>query len=163
MRPATLALLIALLASPAAAQDLDAAKAFVTGLYAAYATPPVPDYLGRQAKDTFSPALLDLMRRDAARTPKGEVGTLDGDPICNCQDQEIGGVSVVVTAAGASRATAIVGFRNFGAATNRSYSIPLIPANAGTQMGWLGGGSQERRGSPSHPPVLGSGSRHSPG
>ncbi len=113
-----------------AAQDLAAAKAFVTWLYAAYATPPGPDDLGRQAKETFSPALLDLMRRDAARTPKGEVRTLDGDPICNCQDHETAGVAVLVTAAGASRATAVVGFRTFGAATNRPYPMPLIPARA---------------------------------
>ena len=89
-----LAILVALSASPAAAQDLGGAKAFVTGLYTAYARHPGPDYLGRQARQVFSPALLELMRRDAARTPKGDVGTLDGDPICNCQDYEITSVEV---------------------------------------------------------------------
>jgi hypothetical protein len=94
-------ILVALaLAGPAGAQDLGGAKTFVTGLYAAYAKHPGPDYLGRQAKTVFSPALLDLMRRDAARTPKGDVGTLDGDPICNCQDYGITAVQVAVTAAG---------------------------------------------------------------
>ena len=129
MRRVFMAIVIALLASPAAAQDLGAAKAFVTGLYAAYATPPVPDSLGRQAKDTFSPALLDLMRRDAARTPKGEVGTLDGDPICNCQDYEIRGVTIVATMAGPGRATVIASFRNHGQ-----------PQSVGLDLVW----SQER-------------------
>jgi hypothetical protein len=115
---------LAAAASPAAAQDLGVAKSFVTTLYAAYAKPPGPDYLGRQAKDTFSPALLELMRREAARTPKGEVGALDGDPICNCQDYEITGVSVAVTATGPDRATAVVGFRNFGEA--QSVGLDLV-------------------------------------
>jgi len=134
MRPLALPLLIALLASPApvSAQDLGAAKAFVTGLYAAYGKPPGPDYLGRQAKAVFSPALLGLMARDAARTPKGEVGALDGDPICNCQDHEITGVSVVVTETGSGRATAIVGFRNFGRA--ESVGLDLVWAQGGWRV-----------------------------
>jgi len=130
MRGAALAVLVALSASPAGAQDLGAAKTFVTSLYAAYARHPGPDYVGRQAKTTFSPALLDLMRRDAARTPKGDVGALDGDPICNCQDYEIRGVSVVVTAAGPSRATARASFKNFGEA--QSVALDL----AWTRAGW---------------------------
>ncbi len=125
-----LAVLVALLASPAAAQDLGAAKTFVAGLYAAYAKPPGPDYLGRQARATFSPALLALIRRDAARTPKGDVGTLDGDPICNCQDYEIRGVTVAVTPAALSRATAKVRFRNFG--EPQSVTLDL----AWTKAGW---------------------------
>jgi hypothetical protein len=129
MRPTSLALLFALLASPAGAQDLGAAKAFVTGLYAAYGKAPGPDYLGRQAKAVFSPALLELMRRDAARTPKGEVGTLDGDPICNCQDYEIRSVSVVVTAAGPTAATAIASFRNFGEAQSVGLDLVWVQGN----------------------------------
>ena len=109
-----LAVLVALSASPAAAQDVGAAKTFVTGLYAAYARHPGPDYTGRQAPQVFSPALLALMRRDAARTPKGDVGALDGDPICNCQDYGITAVQVAVTASGPGRARADVRFRNFG-------------------------------------------------
>ena len=52
----------------------------MAGLYAAYARKPGPDYVGRQARGVFSPGLLDLMRRDVAATPKGDVGALDGDP-----------------------------------------------------------------------------------
>ena len=69
------------------AQDLTAAHRFVSGLYAAYhGDGRGPDYLGRQAKTVLSPRLLALVRLDAARTPAGDVGALDGDPICDCQD-----------------------------------------------------------------------------
>jgi len=72
------------LAAPASAQTAAEARGFVTGLYEAYAHGE-PDYLGRQARAVFTPRLLGLIRRDA-RNAHGEVGALDGDPICDCQD-----------------------------------------------------------------------------
>lgn len=106
---------IALLAAlPAKAQDAGQAKAFVEGLYAAYARTPGPDWIGKQASEVFSPALLDLLKRDAARTPAGEVGTLDGDPICNCQDYEIRQVAVTVKPGAVGKAVATASFTNFG-------------------------------------------------
>jgi hypothetical protein len=105
---------LAALPATACAQDLAKARAFVTGLYAAYARSPGPDYLGRQAKDVFSPALLTLIRREAAHTPEGEVGALDGDPFCNCQDYKITAVQVAVAASGSRHARADVGFLNVG-------------------------------------------------
>jgi hypothetical protein len=112
---AALSLLIAAAAAvPARAQELTQARTFVEGLYAAYRRSPGPDYVGRQAAKVFSPALVALMRRDAARTPEGEVGTLDGDPICNCQDYEIRGVNVTVKPAGPGKAVAVARFRNLG-------------------------------------------------
>lgn len=80
-----IAALVFLAAHSARAQDLPAAQAFVAGLYAAYHGKG-PDYLGREAKATFAPALLRLIRRDATETGPGDVGALDGDPICDCQD-----------------------------------------------------------------------------
>lgn len=101
-------------ALPAHAQDTAQARAFVARLYAAYAKEPGPDYLNRQAKAVFSPTLLQLMKREAAHTPKGEVGALDGDPVCNCQDYRITGVQVTVAPTGPGKARADVAFRNFG-------------------------------------------------
>ena len=87
-RAAGLALIAALLSPPPLqAQTLDAAKAFTTALYSAYATGS-PDYVGANPERTFSPELLALIRKDQANTPAGEVGILDGDPICDCQDAE---------------------------------------------------------------------------
>jgi len=111
---------------PAAAQDLGQAHAFVADLYAGYGRKPGPDYTGRQAPTVFSPRLLKLIRRDAARA-KGEVGALDGDPICDCQDQEITQVDVAVEAAGPDKATARVSFRNFGEA--QSVRLDLLWAH----------------------------------
>jgi uncharacterized protein DUF3828 len=113
MRLPTALAVLAALAGPAAAQDLGQARAFVEGLYAAYAKEPGPDYLDRQAKEVFSPAVLDLLRRDAASTPQGDVGALDGDPICNCQDYGITNVHVAVSPTGADTARAEVDFLNF--------------------------------------------------
>ena len=120
--PILIALLLA--AGPAAAQDLGQAKAFVAGLYAAYAKAPGPDYVGRQAGEVFSPTLLDLMRREAAHTPPGDVGALDGDPICNCQDFEITAVQVTVKPAGKDKAQADVAFLNFGG--KQSVKLDLV-------------------------------------
>src|ERR1700735_2592532 len=97
-----------LAAAPATAQDAAGARAFVHSLYAAYHGPG-PDYLGRLAPQVFAPGLLALIRRAAASTPQGDVGVLDGDPICDCQDS--GGlrnveVTVVGAAGGQARATA---------------------------------------------------------
>lgn len=107
----SLAVLIFGSAPLARAQDLGAAHEFVAGLYAAYHGTG-PDYLGREAKGTFSPQLLRLIRRAAAATPANEVGALDGDPICDCQDS--GGVRMAdmkLTGGGLGRVTATVHLR----------------------------------------------------
>jgi hypothetical protein len=67
------------------AQDVESARAFTWGLYRAYEKGE-PDYAGKQAPQTFAPHLLSLIRRDQAATQPGDVGILDGDPICSCQD-----------------------------------------------------------------------------
>ncbi len=95
------------LATTARAQSLQSAQGFVAGLYHAYQRSQ-PDYLGHQGASVFSPRLLALIRRDE-RNAHGEVGALDGDPICDCQDP--GGVRLTtlsVARSGAGRATARV-------------------------------------------------------
>jgi hypothetical protein len=107
----SLAVLIFGFAPLARAQDLVAAHDFVAGLYAAYHGKG-PDYLGRSAKAAFSPQLLRLIRRAADATPADEVGALDGDPICDCQDS--GGIRMAdlkLTAGSRDRATATVRLR----------------------------------------------------
>lgn len=102
------------LATPAtsAAQDLPAARAFVAHLYRAYARGE-PDYLDREAGRVFAPRLLALIRRDRATTPAGEVGVLDGDPVCDCQDADglkVGHVAVTALGPGHARADITVRF-----------------------------------------------------
>lgn len=110
-----LAALIFALPVESRAQSLADAQAFVGKLYAAYPSDDVhsgPDYLGRRARTVFAPRLLSLVRLDAARTPTGDVGALDGDPICDCQDSgELRVVDLKVTRNGVGRAVATVVLR----------------------------------------------------
>ena len=114
-----------LLLSPAIARAQDAADAaaFVRGLYGAYHGKG-PDYLGRQAASTFSPALLGLIRQAAAQSPADEVGALDGDPICDCQDFGISRLTVTIAKAERDRAQATARFRNLGEA--RTVRLDLL-------------------------------------
>ena len=101
-------------AAPVQAQDLPAAQTFVAGLYSAYQRQPGPDYLGKQIGEVFSPDLIALIRREAASVPKGDVGALDGDPICDCQDWQISKVEVTVSMPKPGAAEAEVRFQNAG-------------------------------------------------
>jgi hypothetical protein len=127
-RPAAAAVLCAAaalaLGQPTRAQTLADARAFVAGLYGAYAHGQ-PDYLGRDAALVFAPALLRLIRRDARDTPPGDVGALDGDPICDCQDA--GGLRLDrldVRPTGPARATATAHIALAGAA--RRIELDLV-------------------------------------
>jgi hypothetical protein len=111
MRAVTLLLCVSLLSWPAVGlcQSLDEARTFVQRLFQGYEHGS-PDYLGPQARRIFSPRLLGLIRRDE-RLAHGEVGELDGDPICDCQDSaDLGQVRVEVEDAGPGRARAHVRF-----------------------------------------------------
>jgi hypothetical protein len=120
---ATLATLSA--PAPVRAQGDGAASAFARRLYDAYRT-GAPDYLGRDARRTFAPPLLALILRDRASTPPGEVGLLDGDPICDCQDA--GGLRLThlaISAGGAGRTRARVSLR-FPPAETRVLTLDLV-------------------------------------
>lgn len=120
------------MATAAHAQSLDAARAFAAGLFAAYRTGE-PDYLGRQAESTFAPHLLALIRRDRASTPAGEVGILDGDPVCDCQDA--GGLrmtGLAMEAAGPQRARAKV--RLHFPDETRSLTLDLVAVGGGWRV-----------------------------
>jgi len=113
LRPLLLAALLATTGS-VQAQDLPTAKTFVAGLYSAYQRQPGPDYLGKQMAEVFAPDLIALIKREAASVPKGDVGALDGDPICDCQDWQITKVEVTVSASRPGAAVADVHFQNAG-------------------------------------------------
>lgn len=109
-------------AGPGRADDSATARQFVERLYGAYRGDG-PDYLGRQAARVFSPRLRALLRRDRELTPKGEVGALDGDPICDCQDFEISRVSVTAEAVRPHRARATAHFLNAGRRTTVRFDL----------------------------------------
>jgi hypothetical protein len=123
LAPLAGALLLAL-TTPVRAEDLPGAQSFVTGLYTAYQRQPGPDYLGRQIAQVFAPDLIALIRREAATVPKGEVGALDGDPICDCQDWLITNIGVKVSGTHPGVAAAEVRFQNAG--QPRSVRLDLV-------------------------------------
>lgn len=81
LRPVVLGLLLAAGALPQAAAQQP--EAFVRNLYAEYKT-----HDGPSGPRTYSPELLRLMKVDRRRAGRGNVGKLDFDPLCSCQDAE---------------------------------------------------------------------------
>lgn len=114
-----------LAAAPSFGQTLASAKDFVTTLYAAYDRDPGPDYTAKGAgKNVYSPELLALMRKDEEQAG-GEVGALDFDPVCDCQDYTISNVSIDIDRAAHGRALAKVRFKN--AAQWQHVTLELLP------------------------------------
>ena len=75
-------------ARPATTQADLGVRHFLADLYDQYKPGrPAPHPLGKQAEQIFAPPLLGLIRRDQNREA-GEVGALDYDPICACQDYD---------------------------------------------------------------------------
>lgn len=77
-------------AAPAVAASVAAVpadpKAFLTSLYAHYDGTQSNFSPFDSPSDYFDPELLSLMDASNRATPEDEVGPLDGDPICDCQD-----------------------------------------------------------------------------
>lgn len=125
-----------LAASPAHGADLDSARAFLAHLYSHYPQregAPAFDPTGRSAREVFDPALAALFRKDARLTPPGEVGAIDGDPVCDCQDD--GGMDVKIEAlhwVGPSRVTALVDirFEDAAAPETRRLELDLVAVGA---------------------------------
>lgn len=84
-----LALLASLLALPALAAEPSGARAFVEGLYAQYDGAVEPDPDNRRFLGLFAPELRALLAEDYRRSAAAnEVGAMDFDPFCACQDVE---------------------------------------------------------------------------
>ena len=102
-------------------------------LYAGYGGQPEPDYLGEAADGIFAPPLLAAIRKDQ-HDAQGEVGALDGDPICDCQDD--GGMTVAklaVSALDAHRAQAEVTLRWESGETHQ-LRLDLVETPAGWRV-----------------------------
>jgi|SRR5579862_7015076 uncharacterized protein DUF3828 len=73
----------------AAAPDAASAKAFVEKLYSHYPSKPgnrsAFDPTGKNANQVFDPGMIAAFREDT-RLAHGEVGFVDSDPLCQCQD-----------------------------------------------------------------------------
>lgn len=118
----TLPLLMAASAPPTTAQ----AKTFMERLYAPYVA-------GRETvaptddPAVFTPDLLALISRDQDLTPADEVPTLNGDPICDCQDYApLRRLTIDVRRVSTARATATVHFRNGPEAKRLSFRLEVV-------------------------------------
>lgn len=102
--------------STAAAAPAASPQTFVEAIY--------KTYLGKTAKGVqltdeavirryFAPPLADAIVKDRAEADqRGDVPTLDGDPLVDAQDWEIARLRVSTKPAGADAATATVSFTN---------------------------------------------------
>lgn len=72
--------------SAAANVDADAAKAFLTSVYKHYGTGGIGiDSVGPDATRYFHSSLVALLRADQ-KAASPDVGAIDADPVCACQD-----------------------------------------------------------------------------
>jgi hypothetical protein len=105
------------------------AEQFVRQLYAGYvdtpnASPPSP--FGTAENGIFDPSLLALLRRER-ETAGGEMGLMDFDPICACQDWEkLRVIHIDVTLKGTDDANAVVAFTNGGQREVVSYQLATV-------------------------------------
>jgi len=113
MRRIALAILAgALVTGPARAGDPIGPRAFVAWIYSHYPSsthrPEFDALADTTKKSVFAPSLIALIDEDS-RLAHGEVGALDGDPLCNCQDD--GGMAFRITSVRSvdrAHATAVV-------------------------------------------------------
>jgi hypothetical protein len=137
--PALAILVAASLASvPARADDLAGAKAFVDWIYAHYPKKLGPansfDPLGSEATRIFHPSLIELIKADQ-RVGDDQAPDLDGDPLCDCQDN--GGMAFTVKSVRTSefsRATATVLRRDMGDPTDETITLDLARGDAGWRV-----------------------------
>jgi hypothetical protein len=103
-------LVLALIATPAVAEDYADPRALVEALYAGYQAPNEfpPDISALQSK-----RLNDLFAADA-KEADGEIGRIDFDPFINGQDYDISKVEVSEPSYAAGKAMVRVNVVNFG-------------------------------------------------
>lgn len=101
-----------------------AVRMFLESVYARYADATTgPETLGRDAPQLFSRRLVALIREDQ-RLARGEVGLLDHDPICSCQDwRDLAVHRIEVTVSSATRAAAVVEFTNAGQRVQTRFTL----------------------------------------
>jgi len=132
------ALAAATLASvPARAGDLAGAKAFVAWIYSHYPKSGATtqfDPLGSEATRIFHPSLIDLIKADE-RVGDDQAPDLDGDPLCDCQDNS-GMVFTVgsVRTSEFARATAKVVRRDISNPLGETITLDLAKAGGGWRV-----------------------------
>ena len=115
------------------AQDAAAARSFLHSVYRNYSKGgPGVDVTSLKARKILTSPLISLLHADQKAVGSGEVGALDGDPICGCQDWDgIFDLKISIRMRGPGSAKAAVSFALFapqGGANQdrRSLEISLL-------------------------------------
>jgi hypothetical protein len=122
---------LASVASPvAAALDAASARAFVERLYSHYPSNPnrkAFEPTGKNAREVFDPGMIAAFREDETLA-NGEVGFVDADPLCQCQDDSGLKPKVVsVTMTGPNAADAVVNLQY--PSETLALTLHLVPVN----------------------------------
>ena len=126
----SLPFLAAALLAPAAATPAETPQAFVTRLYASYRNPNFSPLT--HPERTFTPPFVAALKEDA-RLFRGEVGFIDADPICQCQDTAGLRASIAGIQQSAAAADVHVTLR-FGGSDVRSIRLKLAKTAAGWRV-----------------------------
>jgi hypothetical protein len=125
---------VALSAVPACGQDANSAKLFLASIYKHYANRGKGiDINGPKARGVFDSSLIALLHADQKAVGPNEVGVLDGDPICSCQDWDgIWDLKITDEMEPDGRVKAAVSFATFAPRAgsdqdHRSIEMTLVP------------------------------------
>ena len=77
-------------------------------------------------RDAYSTRMKNLIDADRKRTPKGDVGRLDFDPVVNGQDWEIKSLAVSATETNGERVTVRATFTNFDQPQEIVFSVMRV-------------------------------------
>ncbi len=121
------ALCLMALAGQAASQNMTSAERFLRILYDGYTkSRKVPDPIGKDPGRLFTPALAGLINADRALA-LGELGILDINPICACQDWAgLKVTKIEVAPDGPKRAKATVSLDNAGGQMTVHYRLEAV-------------------------------------
>jgi hypothetical protein len=135
--PAPVATNAAPASASAATSDAADVKAFLDGVYAHYKTGANNTFqaLDANAPEVFDADTIALMKADTAAL-HGEVGDLDGDPICQCQDFGSIQAAITVQSATPTTATATANFKDvsFADAKPQRDTFDLTKTSAGWRI-----------------------------
>lgn len=115
-------------AAPAVATAPADPKAFLTSIYAHYDGTQMSFSPFDAPEAYFDPEMLSLMDANDRATPDGEVGALDGDPICDCQDYQKLSADIEIKSVADKSASAEVTLHDKGVAKPKvlTYNLSLI-------------------------------------
>ncbi len=111
-------------AAPPTGQPAADARAFLDGLYAHYKSAKDHSFspMDAAAREVFDPEMIQLMADDS-KVLKGEVGAIDGDFLCDCQDYDTIDATIAVQSATSTAAKATADFKVFDSTHHNSFDL----------------------------------------